>query len=355
MRITFLHPALDFTDSTARLIASVEASRDAGHEVCVISRKGSCTSALLRTGASCFEGELPEHGLLGFFAAGRTRDQLSSLAPDLLHVTDARLAPLAAKVAEALARPYLLEIGQAIDAPLKLSKTFLRGVILPCETFVERAVNKGALTRDLLTVIPPGPSLEVDWQPRPRIEGRRPVVLCLGTLDEAHDIETLVRAAKLQAESGQNLDYLVLGEGPEEFRLRRLVRELDLGDSFAIASPGLTSPTVAMEQADYHVACLRSGSLGWSTVQALGLGIPSILSAISGTFPWIEDRVDGLLVKPGDPQKLAESLAVLLGNEAAAKTMGVKAREAMLAKELDLQFATALGDLQDAAMGVQRA
>lgn len=352
VRLTFLHPKLDFTDGTARLIASVRASLAAGHEVNVISQRGSCTSALLETGAHCFEGELPTQRFLGAFASGRTRDQVAELAPDLLQVTDESLAPLATKVADALHCPYIQEVVRPIEVPVRVSNAHLRAVLLPCETFAERAVNKGNLPRPRLQVIAHGPDLSGEWQPKPVFEGRRPVVLCIGTLDEDHGIDVLIAAAAILKQAGRKTNFLVLGEGPQENRFRRQVRELELGEMFAITSPGLRDVKVAMEQADLHVACPRRGSLGWYAVQAMGMGIPSLVSAIGGVFPLVEDRVDAMLVEGGDAAKLAEGLEVLLANERAARGMGVRAREKMLEWDRQAAFDRELAQLQGAAMGV---
>ena len=87
MHITFLHPAIDFSDGTERLQASVRAARDAGARVSVLAGKGARLASLLDLGAEVHLAELPETSLRGFFAARRTRALLGELAPDLLHAT----------------------------------------------------------------------------------------------------------------------------------------------------------------------------------------------------------------------------------------------------------------------------
>ncbi len=352
MRITFLHPELDFSDGTARLIASVRATLAAGHEVSVISRKGSRTGNLIATGATCFEGELPTHRWLGAFAAGRTRDRVEELEPDLLHVTSARLAPLAARIADALRTPYLLELVRPPEAPLTYSTAQLRAILLPCPTLVEKAVNKGNAPRELLRVIEHGPDLTRDWEPRPILEAGSPVLISFATLDQEHGVDVLVAAARILTRAGRKLNFLVLGNGPEEDNLRRMVREFELSSCFTINSPALKHVETALIQADLHASSLRAGSLGWSTVQALGFGIPSVVSAINSTFPLVEDRQDGLLVEPGDADKLAESIAVMLDNPQAARQMGVKAREKLMGEQRLEAFQGQLAELHAFAIGV---
>jgi glycosyltransferase involved in cell wall biosynthesis len=352
VRITYLHPKLDFTDSTARMLASVRVSLGEDHEVTVISRKGSRALALRATGATFIEGELPTHRLLGIFAASRTSEQVAELHPDLLHFTDVSLAPLAMKIADDLQCPYILEACRPIEAPLVLSATNSRAVLLPADTFIEKAVNKGNVPRPLLQVIEHGPDLTSEWQQRLPMESRRPVIIGLGTLDSAHGFDVLIDAAKLLARAGRKLDWLVLGEGPDEDQLRRKVRELELCEHFTINSPNLGDIHLALAQADLHICSVRSGVPGWSAVRALGMGIPSVFSAISSTFPLIEDRQEGLLVGPGDSTKLVQSINVLLDNPQAARQMAVSARNKMHALKLHETFRRELIELHNQAMGL---
>lgn len=351
MRITFLHPQLNFTDGTARLIASVQAALASGHQVSVVSDKGSRTDAMLRTGAQCFEGELPTDPVLGAFAMGRARQQIAELKPDLLHVTDGRLDALAARLSRTLGRPYILELAEPPERRLRVEADGLRAVLLPCASFVEKSVNAGQIPRHDLRIIEHGPCLDRDWAPRTVIEERRPVILMIGTLDEAHGVDVLIDAARLLQAAERAANFLILGEGPDENRLRRRVRELHLSGMVTITSPILPDLNTAFAQADLHVSSVRSGNPGWSAARALGLGIPSIFSAISSTFDWVEDRSNGLLVERDDPQKLAQAITMMLDNEQAAKQMGVRARETCLERDRHPAFEGELAELHAAALG----
>jgi glycosyltransferase involved in cell wall biosynthesis len=352
VRITYLHPELDFSDGTARLYESVSAARTAGHEVSVIARRAERTGPLVAAGAACYEGELPARMLTGAFAVRRARHQVAELAPDLLHVTDTSLGDLAARLAEALATPYVLEVVRPFDRTLRIAPSWLRAVILPCATFFESAVNRGGVPRNLLHVIEHGPKLEHALTPQRDFDQRRPVLLSVGTLDRDHGADVLVECARLLKAEGRKLSTLILGEGPEEQRLRRSIRELGLANSVSITAPMLADLDLALSQADLHVACARRGNPGWSAVRALGMGVPSIFTAISSTFPLIEDRVDGLLVERNDPRKLAEAVRTLLDNPAAATSMGDKARENLMAQDRASTYRRVLDEVYTTALGI---
>jgi glycosyltransferase involved in cell wall biosynthesis len=244
----------------------------------------------------------------------------------------------------------VLEVVRPFETSLRAAPAWLRAVLLPCSTFVESAVNRGGVPRSSLRVIEHGPDLAHDFAPRREIGDRRPVLMCFGTLDRDHGIDVLIECARLLKQARRELHTVVFGEGPDEGLLRRLARELELSDVLTITSPMLTDVNSALAQADLHVSCARRGNPGWSALQALGLGIPSIFSGLNSTFPLIEDRVDGLLVERNDPRKLVEGITTLLDNPRAAKLMGAKARAKMLAQGRAEQFRRELAELHAEAL-----
>ncbi|MCB9913839.1 MAG: glycosyltransferase family 4 protein [Planctomycetes bacterium] len=334
MHVAVLHPRLDVSDASERLLASVKAAKAAGWRVSVLTARGALARAFEAAGAELYEAELPLEPWLGWFAERRTTVLLGELEPDLLHATEGLLAPLAGRLAERLELPYLVEVMQP-NAALRLAPTrWMRALVVPCETFVEGVVNRGGAHRALVEVQPHRPCLDRPWTPRPLGEVARPVVATLGTLDDLHGTEVFLEAARRLKAKGRKLSYLVLGEGPNEGRLRQRVREHDLGEEVTVAAPALPDFGRALSQIDVHVSCVSAGSPGWCAVQALGLGVPSVLSAVSCTFALVEDRKSGLLVERNRPDKLVEQLEVLLDNPQAARRMGDVARQSMRQREL---------------------
>jgi len=351
VRLLFLHPALDFTDGTFRLLASVAAARDAGHQVQVLTGEARRADSWLAEGVECFEVELPRPGSRGHFAAGRLRRRVAELGPDLLHVTDGRLASVSARMADTLQLPYLLEVVRPPAATLRRSARWQRALVLPSATFVEAAVNRGGVPRDLLRVVEHGPDVSAGLAPRANFEERRPVLMSTGTLDREHGFDVLIEGLHLLQREGRRPCALILGEGPEEEGLRRQVRELGLAESVAITAPTVPDLDLVLGQADLFVSAARSGCPNWTEVRALGLGIPTLCTGRSSTFAAIEDKVDGVLIERGDPRKLAEAVGMLLDNPAAASGMGVQARNRMLERDGARIFREALAGLWAEALG----
>lgn len=339
MHVTFLHPAVLFSDDTERLLASVRAAIACGARVSVVTGRGTRLSTLTDVGAEVHLAELPTSNLSGFFAARRTRARIAELAPDLLHATHEELGRLVSVLAESLRIPYVIEVTRPLTMPLPTHGGWLRSVILPCATFVENAVNRGQIPRTSLRVVEHGPPLLRRWNARPFGRVEVPVIAGLGTLDDLHGTLNLVEAARLLKESGRDLRYLILGEGPEETGVRRRVRELDLASIITVACPSLPDLGQVLAEVDLHVSCVSGGSPGWCAVQALGLGIPSVFSAVSCSFPLVEDKRNGLLCERNSPDKLAEALSMFLENRPAAIAMGEAAREGLRENRMERRYA----------------
>ncbi len=67
---------------------------------------------------------------------------------------------------------------------------------------------------------------------------------------------------------------------------------------------------------------LSAESFGMVLTEAFAAGTPVVASAIAGYMGVVEDGVDGVLVPPGDPQRLAEELQALYGDSGRREAMG---------------------------------
>lgn len=114
----------------------------------------------------------------------------------------------------------------------------------------------------------------------------------------------LIEAMRLLADELPELQLLLLGRGRDEAMLRQAAAGLDnvcfegfterLGDYFAAL--------------DLYVHPSHIEGLGSVLLDAMQAGLPIIASRAGGIPEIVHDRVNGLLVPPGDPQALAAAI-----------------------------------------------
>ncbi|MFF7730474.1 glycosyltransferase [Streptomyces sp. NPDC008001] len=157
-------------------------------------------------------------------------------------------------------------------------------------------------------------------------DGTAKLVVAAGRLIPVKRYGLLVDAfAKVVAER-PDWQLRIYGRGPERTALRARIDALGLNENIALMGPH--SP-IETEWAKGSVAAVTSDfeSFGMTIVEAMHCGVPVVATDCpQGPREIIEDGVDGLLVRPGDADAVAEGLLKLIGDEELRRSMGSAAR-----------------------------
>jgi glycosyltransferase involved in cell wall biosynthesis len=199
-----------------------------------------------------------------------------------------------------------------------------------------------------LTVLPNGVDLRA-FAPRDKAAAKDQlglagaVVLSIGWLIPRKGHDLVIRAAALLPA----VTLLIVGEGPEGPRLRRLVGELAMGDRVRFVGT-VPHDRLAPVYAAADVMVLASSREGYPGVvlEALACGTPVVASAVWGTPEILRDPVAGRLVEERSPEAFARAIADLLAAPPAQAAVRAYAErfgwEAINARQLDL-FRSILG------------
>jgi glycosyltransferase involved in cell wall biosynthesis len=170
---------------------------------------------------------------------------------------------------------------------------------------------------------------------RARLLGNRydRLVLAVGRLVPAKDLDTLLHAAPLVRRHRPGARFVIVGAGPLRPRLEALAARLGLGEAVHFAG------AVPHEQiAAYFAACdvfaLSSLYEGTSLamVEALAAGKPVVCTDVAGAEDWLGPGCGGFVVPQRDPVALAERICYLLSNPAEAAALGAAGQERVLAR-----------------------
>jgi glycosyltransferase involved in cell wall biosynthesis len=161
-----------------------------------------------------------------------------------------------------------------------------------------------------------------------RAHGVRPdrlVVGAVGRLSAEKGFDLLIRACDRLVRGGVDLELWVAGAGDEEGELRRLIDGLGRGARFRLL--GYCSDTAALYQA-MDVFALSSHREGLPNVllEAMALEVPVVATHVAGIPRLVTGNVNGLLVRPGSVDELAEALGRLLGDPALRRRLAAAGR-----------------------------
>ncbi len=137
-------------------------------------------------------------------------------------------------------------------------------------------------------------------------------------------IDILIEACALLQDLPWRL--VIIGDGPEEERLRERVARSGLGERTAFL--GLRDDVETMlRTAEIHVhPALWEEAFGLTIIEGMASGCATVASRVGGIPEIIEDGRSGLLFNRGDSKALAEALRGLLSAPALRRELGKAAR-----------------------------
>ena len=158
---------------------------------------------------------------------------------------------------------------------------------------------------------------------------QRPLrLLFVGRLDPIKGVEVLLKALAVARQTGVKLQLDLVGGGniTDQRRLETLTQQLELAQTVSWRGPQPRS-SLAEHYRHCHVVVVPSldDPLPTVVLEAMACGRPVLGSAVGGIGYLVRNGVSGLLVPPGDPRALADSLARLDGDRAVAAALGHEA------------------------------
>jgi glycosyltransferase involved in cell wall biosynthesis len=177
------------------------------------------------------------------------------------------------------------------------------------------------------------------------------VVGTVANLVAKKDYPNLLAAAGrvLDGHDGPRVRYVAVGQGPLESEIRERLRVLGFGDRFRLLGYRADATRV-MSAFDVFTLASRHEGLPVSLMDALALGLPVVATAVGGVPQAVSDGVEGLLVPPEDPARLADAHLALARDPARREALGAAAQRR--SREFDIgRAAKRLGQIYEAAAG----
>jgi len=231
----------------------------------------------------------------------------------------------AALLAQAFDRPFVVT-GRGTDLNLipryRIPRQLIRwaaaraaGMITVCEALRDDLSGLG-VPENRVTVLRNGVDLDVfardpagRQELRYHLQPQAPVLLSVGHLIPRKGHDLAIRAlAQLAAGT-----LLVAGSGPEEAALRRLAREVGVGERVHFMG---VLPHTALKRAysAADVLVLASSREGWPNVllESLACGTPVVATAVHGSPEVVRDPVAGRIVAERTPEAIADAVRAVI-------------------------------------------
>lgn len=257
---------------------------------------------------------------------------------DVLHAH--QYTPFAYAALAKLLRPKLrlvfTEHGRLADAPPSQRRRFANAFLgrVPGRFFavsdeLRRFLEAEGFPAGRFEVLPNGidlgavPSAAARSQARETL-GIREDALLVGTaarLDPVKGLDVLLAAFALVRAQHATARLVILGEGPERAALERAIAVRDLSSAVRLTGHRADVRDL-LPGFDLYVNSSTYEGVSLTILEAMAAALPVVATAVGGNGEVVEDQRTGVLVPARDPEALARTVAMLLGDPVRRRALG---------------------------------
>jgi glycosyltransferase involved in cell wall biosynthesis len=248
---------------------------------------------------------------------------------------------IAARLSGAKPRVIFTEHGRHYPDVVSARRRWINRIVLDrladdvnavCDFSARSLAEKDGFRRDRIHVIPNGidapkyaPSTDISaLRIKLGLDPSRKYVACVARFHPVKDHRTLIDAFGLVAAQHHDTDLLLVGDGALRVELERQCRELGL--SSRVRFLGVRDDVADILRAvDVFALTSVSEAASITLLEAMGSGLPVVVTAVGGNPEIVRDGVDGLLAPRGDARAIGTALTRLLEGAALRARLGQSA------------------------------
>ncbi len=198
------------------------------------------------------------------------------------------------------------ELSERITLSLPWSK-----VIALSESTKSKLIGKG-VNQDKISTIYAGIDLN-DFSKIRSKKNKKFTIICISRLVSYKGVDVLINAAKILKEKNLDFSVQIIGQGPQQKKLERVVDEFNLTNEFSFESQ-LTRKELIKRLKSSSLLCLPSYEEGFGLVllEAAAAGIPYVASNLTVLKEVTKNGLGGLFFKTGNSDDLASKITLLV-------------------------------------------
>lgn len=281
--------------------------------------------------------EIPMGGIFDRRAEGLIREELEKFRPDIVHFHGMRagwLGRLAARKMQNVKKIYSEHLW---TKDFHLSNPAYEKIQLEALKFLDRwtdktlAVSKPVadfllsrgFNKNKIIVIPNG--IKQDFLDAKPIEKPKEMPIVLGSVGSLNDVKNyrniILAVAKIKAQRPElNVHYQIIGEGPEEKRLKNLAKNKKIEE--IVHFIGRTDSVVErLRHFSIFINASKSESFGLAVGEAMAVGLPVVVSKIPALESLVGSKA-GILINPKDSDSIVKAVLKLIDDPKLRSQMG---------------------------------
>ena len=217
-----------------------------------------------------------------------------------------------------LSKPLAWMVSRAERTIAKVYKHF----IAVSQSTKEELVKRFSIDPDRIAVIPNGVDLE---KYRPGSKDPKPTILWVGRIKKYKNLDHLLIAYKTVKQEVPDSQLVIIGTGDREQEMRELAKKLELRDVYFLGKASEEEKIRWMQRAWIVVSTSMIEGWGMVITEAAACGTPAITYSVPGLRDSVKNMETGILVEPGNIEKLAKAITWLLADEALRSRLGENA------------------------------
>lgn len=141
-------------------------------------------------------------------------------------------------------------------------------------------------------------------------------------------VAALKNKSKIDADKTYNIYYTICGKGPNEDKLRELIKSYGLENNVSLLGYRTDMDEILQTADVFAFPSIREG-LGVAAIEALMCNVPLIAADNRGTREYVSDGNNGIVCRYDAVDEFEEAIELLYGNTAYRKRMADRCRESV--------------------------
>ncbi|MFA5059806.1 MAG: glycosyltransferase family 4 protein [Candidatus Omnitrophota bacterium] len=340
MNVLILSKHLNAGGITRYIMTLTKGLKQKGHNVFVATSGGDLVDDLILCGAKhifCNINTKSELSPKVYFALGKLAKLIRKENIDVIH-TQTRVTQVMGELLSKLTKkPHISTCHGFFKKRLsrKLFPCWGRAVVAISEAVKTHLIHDFNVPEEKVFLIHHGLDLDefapideaVRQAKRQELHlGQGPVIGNIARLVDVKGHDTLISAMTQVVQKIPQARLLIVGQGPKENVLRKMVIHLKL-ENHVYFYPVVNKTADILPVFDIFVMPSTQEGFGLSAMEAQAVGLPVIASDVGGLPTLIEHGKTGFLVPPGDANALAAMLFDLVADMAKTREVGLAARK----------------------------